>query len=149
MTKGIEWTSEMIFELQRLQSLEDNLSFNVIAKRMSETFGVHFTRNSTVGKSHRLKLPPRPIREHITSENTHPRKDDRVIKLRPPLPPRPPTRKRKTCNVNLINLRNGDCKWPAGEGPYLFCGKPAVEDGAPYCAMHAEMAYVKPKKTFA
>ncbi len=146
MTKGIDWTSEMVFELQRLLDLRENLSFNVIAKKMSETFGVHFTRNSTVGKAHRMRLPPRPPRDRITSENTRPRM---IIWSRPARLPRP-SRHHHPKGLQLVELERGDCRWPDGtQAPYTFCGKPSIGDGAPYCAMHAEMSYVKPKKDWA
>ena len=130
MTK-IEWTSEMIFELQRLQALEENLTFNTIAKLMSEKFGVAFTRNSMVGKAYRLGLPPRPLREPVAKPC--------AITPRSSLPPI--IRKRKMYRTRLIELLEGQCKWPAGEGPYFFCGKPSTGDGSPYCAFHASLAY--------
>lgn len=45
--------------------------------------------------------------------------------------------------VPLERLGRHDCRWPFGEGPYLFCGRPAVH-GA-YCKEHGLLAYHMPK----
>jgi GcrA cell cycle regulator len=141
MTKGIDWTSEMIHELKRLMGLDENLSFQVIAKRMSETFGVTFTRNSMVGKAHRLRMPPRPPREYVIQPHS-----DRMMTLRPPSQRSAPNRRRDG-KVQLVDLNYGACKWPSGTGPYLFCGKP-VHDDRQYCLTHCRLAYQKPEKTW-
>ena len=77
------------------------------------------SKNAVVGKAHRLSLKPRPS----------------------PLK-RPPTRR-------VIGVAPPSCTWPLGhpgEASFHFCGKRPVQ-GKPYCADHAAMAYVAPKKT--
>ena len=147
MTKGLDWTPEMTGALQQYMKQKENLSFNTIAELMTKQFGVTFTRNSTVGKAHRMKIPPRPLREKRTRENTRPR-DLKMITLQS----RPFIASADRSKVNghdcdLVDLEHGACKWPDGASiPYSFCGRPIWEDGASYCAAHAEIAYVKPKK---
>jgi hypothetical protein len=42
--------------------------------------------------------------------------------------------------VSLVDLMQGQCKWPIGQdAPYLFCGCEAVE-GKSYCAAHYAIA---------
>jgi GcrA cell cycle regulator len=75
------------------------------------------TKNAVVGKAHRLALDPRPS----------------PLK-RPPAP-------------RLTSQPGPSCSWPTGhpgEKSFRFCGKRPVA-GKPYCAEHAELAYVKPK----
>lgn len=35
----------------------------------------------------------------------------------------------------LLDLESGDCRYPFGDGPIVFCGHPAV-DGSSYCLPH-------------
>jgi GcrA cell cycle regulator len=75
------------------------------------------SKNAVVGKAHRLLLDPRPS----------------------PLK-RPPVRR-------VVGISGPACSWPTGhpgERDFHFCGKRPVA-GKPYCAEHAELAYVKPK----
>lgn len=37
-------------------------------------------------------------------------------------------------HVNLLDLQPEQCRWPYGEGPYTFCGHPAVFGS--YCGPH-------------
>ena len=39
----------------------------------------------------------------------------------------------------LLELSPGDCRWPLGEGPYVFCACPREGPGA-YCEFHAQLA---------
>ena len=76
------------------------------------------TKNAVVGKAHRLALDPRPS----------------PLK-RPPAP-------------RVVGNPGPSCSWPnghPGEKGFHFCGKRPLP-GKPYCAEHAEMAYVKPKE---
>jgi len=46
--------------------------------------------------------------------------------------------------VPLLDLAPDGCKWPSGEGPYLFCNEPRFE-ARPYCAAHVCLAYSAPE----
>lgn len=43
-------------------------------------------------------------------------------------------------NKQLWELNSDECKWPYGDGPFLFCGHP-IRDGFPYCPGHCRIAY--------
>jgi GcrA cell cycle regulator len=76
------------------------------------------TKNAVVGKAHRLLLDPRPS----------------PLK-RPPAP-------------RVTTAQGPACSWPEGhpgDKTFRFCGKRPLP-GKPYCAEHAELAYVKPKE---
>ena len=38
-------------------------------------------------------------------------------------------------NIDLEDLKNRQCRYPYGEGPYTFCGHP-VKENPPYCTEH-------------
>lgn len=40
--------------------------------------------------------------------------------------------------VPLLKLKTGQCKWPIGDRPILFCGCPVETEGKPYCSAHHE-----------
>lgn len=44
-----------------------------------------------------------------------------------------------TTPVALVDLSSRQCRWPVGEGPFVFCGCSAVE-GRPYCTAHNTLA---------
>ena len=81
------------------------------------------TKNAVVGKAHRLSLSPRPSPVKSTG--------------------RPRVRSAK-----IIEIAGPTCSWPhghPGDKDFRFCGS-RVLAGKPYCAEHAALAYVRPKK---
>lgn len=43
----------------------------------------------------------------------------------------------------LVELEDNDCRFPFGEGPFLFCGDP-VQGKSSYCAHHHAICYSPP-----
>lgn len=128
---AIDWTPDRIKTLMALWA--EGVSTLEIGRRL----GV--TKNSVVGKVHRLGLPKRqsPI-------NSSPR-TPRVAKIAVPIRVTPQTVPISADMVKMEELTAGMCKWPEGEPDqedFRFCGQPAIE-GKPYCAVHCARAYVK------
>lgn len=48
----------------------------------------------------------------------------------------------------LFELEDNDCRYPYGNGPYLFCGDPKQEQSS-YCSHHHSVCWVKPISTAA
>lgn len=48
-------------------------------------------------------------------------------------------------NIKLEDLKNSQCRYPYGEGPYTFCGHP-VGDNLSYCTEHHKICHktIKP-----
>ncbi len=146
------WTEEMIDDLK--QMWKEGLTTNEIAKRL----GV--SKNSIVGKVHRLNLKarPSPIKKKeenpapvtVVSEETSAKKTSgtikkinitavNVISAKP--------QKKDSC-IKLTELDSHTCRWPIGDprdDNFCFCGK-AVRSGQTYCEDHSAIAYVKPIK---
>lgn len=40
----------------------------------------------------------------------------------------------------LLELEDNDCRFPFGEGPFLFCGDP-VQGRSSYCAHHHDICW--------
>lgn len=125
----------------------NSLSCSGIAAELGE--GV--TRNSVIGKIHRLGLNGRVYGENRIYgkrspeqiEATKRRKADRRNERRR-------TQRASIVMVNvealrcievvplhksLFDLEPNDCRYPYGEGPYTFCGHPKLE-GRSYCGPH-------------
>ncbi len=45
--------------------------------------------------------------------------------------------------ISFEELRSGDCRWPIGENPILFCGARKVV-GSSYCARHHAISIAPP-----
>lgn len=103
------WDNEKIFQLRILWG-EGHSS-----QKIGNFLG--FSKNSVIGKVHRLGLPKRfsPVK-------------------RKPIFPKPP---------KLADIQPGQCLWPEGDindEEFYFCGQP-VAMNRPYCEPHCRRAY--------
>jgi GcrA cell cycle regulator len=154
----MEWAEETIVRLRALW--DEGLSTAEIGRRL----GV--TKNAVVGKAHRLDLParPSPIRRDGPSSGQPRRSVPRAVgpTLPPlssaqpfaplahaaPLRPRPipvPAPVRVAAPAPRPYGRLVACCWPIGEPgtrEFHFCDAESLP-GKPYCAEHAQLAYVK------
>lgn len=108
---------------------------------------LHMTRNAVIGKLHRLgysdgdrERPKERQKKTYVKRNaltklfnapdaqSYPVPPDRKPKLPDPSAPVP-------LNLTLMDLKPESCRWPAGDGPYFFCGHPKIEHSS-YCAYH-------------
>ncbi len=101
------WTPGLITNLAKLW--DEGHSTAEIGRRLG------ISRNSVIGKAHRLALSPRPS----------------------PLK-RPPIRRLPESYLSPA----GRCQWPVEGGPYKKCGEQTVK-GKPYCEAHCKASYVK------
>ena len=123
------WTEERIADLKRMWTAGHTVSC------IGNALGV--SKNTVIGKAHRLKLPSRssPIRLSTSPRRPKPAPmAKRVTKVKPkPI-------------LRLARPRNGApaCLWPSGdpgEAEFHFCGAETVP-GKPYCPEHCARAYV-------
>ena len=153
----MEWNQDVIVRLRSLW--DEGHSTAEIGRRL----GV--TKNAVVGKAHRLDLParPSPIRRDGTSA-PRVRAPRRVCgPTLPPLActsspvpaapvmrtqPREPSRPSAAPQLQVIAkpyARVVPCCWPLGEPgtpDFRFCDDGSAP-GKPYCATHAQLAYVR------
>lgn len=160
------WTDEAVEELKRMW--DRGMTTGQIAKALN------VTKNSIIGKVHRLCLTARPSpikktdiveeekkatpKEKSVKEKNKPAKQAQV-KAQPAqeakaskaaAKPAAKTSPTETANIPLVKLDNHTCRWPMGDprdDDFCFCGK-RVRTGQTYCEEHAAVAYVKPGKKF-
>lgn len=148
------WTDEQVEELKKLW--DQGLTTGEIGKAL----GV--SKNAVVGKAHRLKLDsrPSPIRRGEDEPQpeqpaTAPVEREKAAEVKKTVDAKPaPAKKsadkkekKKLFTVNDLTMTS--CRWPIGDPKdvdFHFCGKQALPD-KPYCAEHAEMAYVTTKSS--
>ena len=134
------WTDEQVEELKRLW--EKGLTTGEIGKAL----GV--SKNAVVGKAHRLGLNgrPSPIRRGDEEENAIAAPEERKKQTKVKSVKKEQEKaSKKLFTVN--DLTSTSCRWPIGDPKdedFHFCGKEALPD-KPYCAEHAEIAYVSTK----
>ena len=158
------WTTEMIEGLKKMW--KRGLTTNEIAKEL----GV--SKNSIVGKVHRLNLTSRPspikkkddeddldIIETPAEKPVQTDKPKAPVSIEKELPvsqePEPAkvrvpveTELKKRKCIKLSELDSHTCRWPIGDPKddhFCFCGN-KVRAGQTYCDEHAAIAYVKPAK---
>ena len=154
------WTDEMVEDLKKMW--KQGLTTNEIAKNL----GV--SKNSIVGKVHRLNLTARPSpikkKEDVDSLNksvatpANTESGTPVVKTAKKAAADTvaadikPAGFEKTAGssacLKLTELDNHTCRWPIGDprdDNFCFCGK-KIRSGQTYCEEHAALAYVKPGK---
>lgn len=138
------WSPERDAALTQLWA-DRNLSAAEIGRRLG------ITKNSVVGRSHRLRLPARQspvMRKPDTRETKRPNPEvsrppplkELVVQFVPAvtLPLRP------TAMPEPKTVRH-PCSWPIGNPGtpgFAFCGA-AAKPGRPYCEEHCQRAYVR------
>lgn len=135
---NIQWTPER--EAQLVTYWSQGLTLNQIASQM----GDDVTRNSVVGKVHRMGLEGR----RVVAFGAAPCRE-----LKAPKMPFKDTFSAETVvmdtffpsndqNCTLMQLTNQTCRWPFGDPAtenFYFCGAVPV-DGKPYCGCHAALS---------
>ena len=141
------WTEERVAELMRLWEAGRS------ASEIGRLLGV--SKNSVVGKAHRMKLKarPSPIKRGVTPQVrrpaaaavskplAQPQPAPKRVEARP-IAPAPAQRPAKA--VARSHGKGPNCLWPIGDPgdqDFHFCGEPAVP-GKPYCDEHCARAYI-------
>jgi GcrA cell cycle regulator len=150
------WTDEAVEELKKMW--DKGMTTGQIAKALN------VTKNSIIGKVHRLCLTARP--SPIKKSSDKPEKKATAPKLAKDVKKETTksVSKKETSvvaeaekkvapvieetNIPLVKLDNHTCRWPMGDPrdeDFCFCGK-RIKTGQTYCEEHAAVAYVKTGK---
>lgn len=134
------WLPEMDDALRELVAA--GLSLRKAAEEINARFGSDVTRNAAIGRANRLqfKAPanPGPAPKPRKQKKLGPRPAPRPAPLSAAVVPML-CEEVAPLNLGLIELSEGTCHWPYGDGPFVFCGH-AVRHGSPYCPHHAGRA---------
>lgn len=142
-----ETTPGMTARLQELYAAPEHYTAKDIGKILTHEFRVLITRNSVIGKTHRLRMPVR-----IKPVVTGPRVRQHSPRARSPRPRLVTIERRQPrpdgALLTIYQLGFGDCKYPvSGNCPYLYCGAEQAE-GRSYCQPHYDLTHLKPRMTW-
>jgi hypothetical protein len=143
-----QWTDGL---RDKVKSLWHNHTAAQISALLWEQDRVNFSRNAVVGFIHRSGLTVEHKSEvsPMTRNAGHrvPRVDRR-IRIVSSKPPRPPKLSAEIIalrcveisplNISLVDLEPHHCRYPLGDGPFLFCGLNKT-DGSSYCETHFQL----------
>lgn len=140
------WSNSNRWNEERTTTLKELWEQGYSASQIGKELGC--TRNSIIGKAHRLDLPRR---DHVKPDPAlpplprKPRRYSHMIKMKSsvPLPPPAPAPS-PGIGVQLIDLEARHCRFVIGssnEGHKLalYCGQDKAY--GPYCAYHARLCY--------
>ena len=142
-----EWTTERFDLLKELAKVGSN---SWIAREINTRTGATFSRNAIIGKKTRNGLESSaPCGSSAGNQIPRKRRGNgdgglqrRLVNRRnmksKPLPEE--AFMQDFIGLPLVELEANDCRYPQGEGPYLFCGQPAIE-GSSYCAYHHRLCH--------
>lgn len=167
--ESFKWTKEAVERLTFLWC-QEGASASVIAQVLSNEFRASVSRNSVIGKAHRLRLEhPNSgavvrkarksnipvVKQSLTTETSW---NPGQLKPRPSRPPEsllPPVVAHEhhiddalpefTDRIQLVDLRETTCRFPIGDPTmpeFRFCGAPSPI-GRPYCDHHHRVVYVR------
>jgi len=125
---GRYWSTDRVAELIRLR--DEGISAKAIALRLGTT------TNAVIGKSYRLALAASsPLRKPDASPTASAKVPNAALRPRDESVSNEPV----SLGLSLVALQPGQCKWPHGDGPFVFCGHPA-DAGEAYCPAHRARA---------
>ena len=138
-------TPDLLARLVELYTSPEHYSAKEMARMLTREFNVLITRNAVIGKSHRLRMPvrPRPPAAGPKIKKSKPRQRSprpRLVTIEKP------PRRQSDDLLTIYELGFGDCKFPLGDYPYLYCGKQS-EEGQSYCAEHHALTHHPMKAT--
>ena len=132
------------------QCIADKWSARQAAARISDMAGYPVSRNALIGKARRDHLgrfqsegdgnyqraPKKPRRQR---ESKNPAQFTNIKPAPIPLPPESPMQADFLC-VPFDALERDMCRFPAGDGPYVYCGQPVWNETS-YCAWHQRLTH--------
>jgi GcrA cell cycle regulator len=133
-------------------------SYTKAASIINARFGTDYTRNATIGRSHRLGIdpfrrpgtpprPPRPKKERVRALRIitgGKRAPPRMIESREILELR--CAEITPLNKSFLELGQNDCRYGYGDGPFTFCGH-SVQDDSSWCPLHHALVHDRREST--
>ena len=142
MNTNPPWSDKENAELKRLWAT--GLSSAKIGKSMGKT------KNSIIGRAHRLGLPARP--SPIRDAKSAAIRVEKPIKPKPPILSELPVMKVLPAPEPVVaprrTFRKEECTWITGDvkKPGWYWCKEVAEPGKPFCSTHCKIAYMRVDK---
>jgi GcrA cell cycle regulator len=131
-----------IWPQERIDELRAHVEAGLTCAQIAEKMGGRYNRNAVIGKLHRLKLQTKNSKMERPLPKKRVRKPSLKITAWQGNPDRPPPTPFEIAevvsnprNLNIVDLGPDDCRYPYGDGPFVFCAHQKVLD-TPYCYAH-------------
>jgi len=112
----------MIWDQTAIETLTKLVKMDVTFAKIADILGC--TRNAAIGKSNRLHHRAREKRVEVEP-----------VQIKPVAPVA------RSAPVKMADLKNGDCRYPLGEGKTVkFCADKKLKD-SPYCQKHTAICF--------
>lgn len=134
----MKWLPKQDEELIKLHA--EGVTFNMIAQLLNEKFKTNFKRNSIAGRAFRLNLPKR---EYEKKDKILPEPKEKIVRIKEEKPPKydfSGWHPSESGDIGIMDLTEYTCRFPKGDKPVTFCGKPKDID-SPYCLYHHHVCY--------
>jgi GcrA cell cycle regulator len=154
----VKWTPELDAKVQALWG--EGLSATEISDQLRSELRITFSRSAVCGRLHRKGVIRADSGRHQGRKRLKPAKLPKVARLRvtraaptrstPFIAQLGPVEIQLRCaeivprNLAMVDLEPNDCRYPYGDGPFVFCGHPKVGDG-PYCLDHLHLT-IRPRQ---
>ncbi len=113
------WTPEIENELRALYGKGHT------AKEIAVIIGAP-SKNSVIGKIHRMSMPPRKKKEQKARVRPEKKKIKKVVEVATP-----------ATGKDLLSIKKNECRWPIEDRLFCAC---ATNEGDVYCETHKKMA---------
>jgi GcrA cell cycle regulator len=151
MPGSASWTPER--DALMAECFGRKMSCSATAAVINERFNSSYSRNAVIGRalrkgiatagvvnlSHKPACDPAAWRSSGVTKRAYQRRKakEREMAAKPD-----PQNYRcvdvEPLNLDLLALESDMCRWPFGDGPFVFCGCPTL--GGPYCEPHSALA---------
>ena len=127
------------------QAIADKLTARQAAEKLSGLAGTTLSRNAMIGAAKRRGMrfgggTPLPRKKTVRQEPVNIIRP-KIVYEQPPEAPVPAD----FLGLTILDLPLNGCRYPSGDGPYLFCGNPQ-RDGSSYCAYHHKKCNYMPER---
>lgn len=146
-----DWLPERDDELREWR--RQGFSYELIARKFT-ALGHKCSKGSVIGRAMRMgligvlkKKPRYYLDNHAKFKNLIPSGAalfDKIKATRPAAarPTNSDVAAGEFLGLDLLDLDFGQCRYPQGDGPVLFCGQPA-RNGSPYCDRHHKLCHTR------
>jgi len=147
------WSPEAEARLTELYT--QGRAFSHIAQLLCDEGICDRTRNSVIGKVHRMRLPPRERGINPMKQSRRQKQDKQNARRKlvraarravAPVKVKPRCETIEPKHITIIELEIDSCRFPYGDNPpFTYCGL-EVEAGCSYCFHHMTVVHDRPRK---
>lgn len=141
--RSTPWTEDRMAYAAKMW--RDGKSASEIALALNKSFGVLLTRNSVIGKLHRMGVMQKRTKRPVTLQKEQHNRGERIVVIRKPAG-KPPVVRIPLPDIQTPHAgpwqqrRSGQCTWPIATDDGTFSCCSPIERGS-FCGPHSAIGY--------